>query len=469
MTVQSVGSVTAKISAVSNQAVPNAATDSFVKVYDNSRLNNNGQTARNQSKKNTDSFTDSAVRSDKPASKTVDDSTRADKPVKDEKPVYEMDNSVSETKESTDAEALEETLAALTELLNKISELLKQFFDSNDEELANAANEISLNPMDLISGDGIKDLFLKMNNASPEDLLSNEQLLSNLYEVQDAMKKLAEEILSDNMNLEKLAQMVNAGNNEELLHNPMFREVFDEYLADASEDISENEPVIEIKDLRDKNPEVISTDSQKADETEEISLKPVSEKEDSSKKESAGEKHDFITPNAFANKIAKALDEMQNAEPAKLNTFRDLYNITGQVIDKIKLTLTSDASSMEIQLHPEHLGKVDLQISSKNGIMSAELTAHSESAKRALEAGLEDLKVSLEQTGLKIENVEVTLADFGFRQRDDREQGEGRGESHHGRRRNISAIADENNLQKEFETVSDIMKELNGNSVDYTA
>lgn len=473
MTVQSVGSVTAGIKAVSNQAVPNAATDSFVKVYDNNRLNNNGQTVRNQSRvnKNNDSLKTGSAQSKQPAEKTVNDSNVTDKPVRNEQINSETEFYSVDEELSADAETLEDALEKLAALINQITDLLKQFLNVDEDGLSQAAGEIGLEPMDLISGDGIKDLFLNLNGASPEDLLADEELLRKLQELQQAVANLTENILSEDA-LNNLAGFAGEEDINSLLQNPMFKEVFNEYLTDMGEveENPENDLKIEINDLRDKSESISAVETNSDELPENSRIKPVSEKEDSSQKQSSSDKPDFVTPNAFSLKMAKAFENLDEAVPAKLNTFRDLYDIAGQTISQIKLTLTSDASSMEIQLHPEHLGKVDLQISSKNGVMTAELTAHTESAKRALEAGLEDLKVSLEQTGLKVENVEVTLAEFGFRQRDDKEQGEGRGNSHQNRRRGINVFTeDSDSLRADFETVSDIMKELNGNSVDYTA
>jgi flagellar hook-length control protein FliK len=131
---------------------------------------------------------------------------------------------------------------------------------------------------------------------------------------------------------------------------------------------------------------------------------------------------------------------------------------------------------MEMQLNPENLGKVYLQVSAKEGVVNATIAATNEAVRAALETQVADLRQSLDQAGVKVDAIEVTIASHEFernleqnqngeRQQGERQQGQASG------RRNISLSSmDElaGVMTEEEALVAQIMRD-NGNSVDLTA
>lgn len=452
MTVQSVGSFTAGLGTVTNQAGKSAATDSFSTVM-TSKVNESKTseaTARKQSDpKNSISKTNRSSADEKQSVKDATSQTTTK-----EKTDKVLGNDSEEKVSATD---MEDVLATLATLLNQITDLLEQSLNVTEEELTNQALSLEMEPADLLTGEGLKGLFLGLNDAQPEELLSDEELLAQFEELQRQLEALLEEAgITDGKLFEKLNSLANG---ENLLEDKAFGEVLNEYLTSETE-----EPQIEIRDLRTEvTAKVVETENAETN----TEIRPVEETDENLAATEDDAKNPFIQSNDFIKNLAKAAEEAQVDEAAQPNTFRDLYNITGQTIEHIKVTLNADSSNMELQLNPEHLGKVNVQITSENGAVKAEITAHTEAAKRALEAGLEDLKVALEQTGLKVENVEVALADFGFRNRNENETGDNHGNSGRQRRRGMSGIETDPTLAGDMEETREIMKEINGNSVDY--
>ena len=131
---------------------------------------------------------------------------------------------------------------------------------------------------------------------------------------------------------------------------------------------------------------------------------------------------------------------------------------------------------MEMQLNPENLGKVYLQVSSREGAINAQLTATNEAVKNALEVQMATLRENLEQAGVKVDAIEVTVASHEFErnleQDQKREEQEGeRAQKEAGRRRNLnlSSLDELSGLMSEEEAlVAQIMWD-NGNSVDMSA
>ena len=127
---------------------------------------------------------------------------------------------------------------------------------------------------------------------------------------------------------------------------------------------------------------------------------------------------------------------------------------------------------MELQLNPEHLGKVLLSVASKNGVMTANFTVQSDEARAALESQMYTLRENLESKNLKVEVVEVQIADSDFTQRD-QTGSEDQKNPNNGNGKQMKFSFDD----EEDENVSDVQSDDvrkkvmldSGNSVDFTA
>lgn len=108
-------------------------------------------------------------------------------------------------------------------------------------------------------------------------------------------------------------------------------------------------------------------------------------------------------------------DEVRSvAEEIRYTT--DPQEILDQVADQIKTHVKDDVSSLEMVLHPASLGNVALNLTSKDGSVSAQFTAQSEAVKAALESQLAVLKENLEAAGVKVTEVSVAVGSHAFEQ-----------------------------------------------------
>ena len=119
---------------------------------------------------------------------------------------------------------------------------------------------------------------------------------------------------------------------------------------------------------------------------------------------------------------------MENLKQALEEVFpeADAENVVKQVVEQIRVSVKADTSSFEMQLNPEHLGKINLQVAAKNGVVTAQIATENEAVKEALESQITALKESLNNQGIKVEAVEVTIASHEFERNldDQREQGQ---------------------------------------------
>ncbi len=71
---------------------------------------------------------------------------------------------------------------------------------------------------------------------------------------------------------------------------------------------------------------------------------------------------------------------------------------------------------MELQLHPASLGNINIQLTAKDGMITAQFTTQNEAVKAAIESQLVQLRTQFDEQGLKVDAVEVAVADYRFNQ-----------------------------------------------------
>lgn len=88
--------------------------------------------------------------------------------------------------------------------------------------------------------------------------------------------------------------------------------------------------------------------------------------------------------------------------------------IMEQMLGQMRSRVTTEVSQLQMQLNPENLGTVNLTISMKEGHMTAHFATQNEEVRAAIESQIAVLKENLEQQGVKIEAVEVTVGSHAF-------------------------------------------------------
>jgi flagellar hook-length control protein FliK len=155
----------------------------------------------------------------------------------------------------------------------------------------------------------------------------------------------------------------------------------------------------------------------------------------------------------------------------------DALDLIEQVAENVKVVLANDSTSMEMQLNPENLGKIYLNVSTKEGMVNAQIAAQNEAVKEALETQIATLRENLNQAGVKVDAIEVTVASHEFEK--NLEQNEHRGEQQQAEeasaqpsaRRSIrmDSLDELSGLMTEEEILAAQIMKDNGNSVDLTA
>lgn len=152
----------------------------------------------------------------------------------------------------------------------------------------------------------------------------------------------------------------------------------------------------------------------------------------------------------------------------------DTTNIIRQIVDSMSISNTTEESAINLQLTPESLGRMYINVSQKNSEISARIAVSNEAVKEALQTQMVNLKEALNNSGIRVNEVEITVASHEFERNleqgaaNDSRQQESTN-SYNGSNSSDSGI-DSDMIQDRAEErlVTQIMRD-NGNSVDFTA
>lgn len=182
-------------------------------------------------------------------------------------------------------------------------------------------------------------------------------------------------------------------------------------------------------------------------------------------------KESNVTSGGVVNNLFQSIKETVSTviagEPQQTSFATRILN---QVLDGIKVMTSENMSSMEMQLNPESLGKLSIQVISKNGVVTAQIAAQSEAVKEAVESQIAVLRQNMEEHGLKIEDVEVTVASHGFEQ----DMNNGNGSGHENQQEHRHADSSHSTVNADIKAVKEevaeeIIKEQKGSTVSYSA
>ena len=148
--------------------------------------------------------------------------------------------------------------------------------------------------------------------------------------------------------------------------------------------------------------------------------------------------------------------------------------IIDQIADYVKIHSSEKLTSMEIELNPASLGSVNLHVSSKGGVISAQLYAQDEAVRAALESQIAALKESLEAQGMKVDAIEITEHSHQLEQNLDQNGGQQEGaeaQKKSGRRLlNLDELPEEEAYEEEMTQAEKLqieMMRMGGNKLNF--
>ena len=354
----------------------------------------------------------------------------------------------SQTTEQGDV-ALGEALESVVQLKEQIAKIL----DISLDELEKVMAELGFTAMDLLNPNTLQDLLLQVNGVNePTDLLTNEGLCNQMKELLQTV-----ETFTESVNLQEFSKA------SEVLASTDFSEVLEqkEQPADMNQDMKPVEESSVEETPVTKEP-VITVQKEEASGKEQNQF---------SRNKSNGHT-DFQDAqlSQFVQKLSESVQQTGQIEMDSAERLQQMQDIVNQVVEKIKVTLSSDSTSMEMQLNPENLGKVNVSVVSKNGEMTATFIVENQLAKEALESQMTTLRESLNEQGVKVEAIEVMVAEQGLSQDQfSNKNGESSFQNQNKRRGNLGKLRGLDDGKEETEEEEEVRTIRSNGTVDFSA
>ncbi len=402
-------------------------------------------------------------------------SASKDKLQNTENSVVKEDMKTNDIKE-TNPDAVEDNNIDKVVVLNKdVKNALMEALGITDEEFENILADMGIDISQLLIGDNLKNFILQAKGADNIDILVNENIANLVSDVTNTITSLvneygfsdvaaAGEFIADNADVIEVA-LKNVDENVDIIIDDAVDVTNDEDIVNVNEE-TDDANISNVKNTDNKPEKQISDDGL----VDKITVESTA---DDSSKASSGQTSEQNNQQVMTN-FNQALDNTVNSNvnvnPTAFTTNVQEADIIRQIIDQIKVNATKEVQSMEVQLNPENLGKVYVNVEAKDGVMQAKIIAETEAAKNAIENNLAILKENFSNNEIKVEAIEVMVAAYGFFEEsqngdfDNQEQTNDTSKSIGSI--NLSDLGDEE-LNEEEELEVEIMKSK-GNTVSYT-
>lgn len=308
-------------------------------------------------------------------------------------------------KDSVEETAFEGQVLAMFE---QIRSAIMEALNLTSEELDQMMEDMGLNTMDLLDPNTIMELVLNKYGATDSTaMLLNEQLADTfknlLMAVDDIKKDVFQDISHDEIKL-MLEDSTDSKSDEEILISDLNTNKTSDSQADKTGEKQEDTNKSQLNNNHNQD-ETKAVDKLKQDRRMANQLEADQEV-------------------ASTDGFEVFLDNLSNnyEKPTALFTqdtarLVDIKEIAQEIIESVRVMAKPGQTTMELQLYPEHLGKVNITLTSNNeGLMTAHFVVENKLAKEAVEGQMFTLKENLAEQGIKVENIEVTIAEYSFDQ-----------------------------------------------------
>lgn len=389
---------------------------------------------------------------------------------------------VTQQTQGTETETVQETVEEKAgELMQEVADVLEIPLEKVEEVM----EILGLTAVDLFDPANLKQLLLNLTDSVDEvSLVTNESLYGNLQDlfaaVEESLGALQEELGVNDEELDALLEQMTTKVQEEVPVQDVTEtpEVSVEGMKDYAVSVQRDGETVQIKVTVDDASGAKSTSEQVTDAVETKIQAPVKQEKAASDM-GHGQENTGAGQQTAGNAVLQEL--LQRPETVEAPVEQPVYQsaqteqIMNQIVEYMKINVSEDTQKMEMQLHPASLGTVNVQIAAKDGAITAQFTAQNETVRAVLEAQMIQLKEQFEEQGIKVDAVEVTVAnhaygDQPFEGQENMDQDKG-GAKKGTRRINLDLLDEGEDLaeMEDSERIAVEMMQANGNTVDYMA
>lgn len=415
------------------------------------------------------------------------------------------DNSVPAARKSDINDKISDVVSQVDAKADNIKDIIKEQLDISDEEIESVMEQLGFTFMDLLDPQNLADFVSEIKGSLDlTDMIVDPDFQQLMLSMSSVKQEIAQVCDIDSEQMDEIISVMEAVTEPD---NGSSDENFGIDISEIAENVSQSEEAVseKIQDTDNQTDEMPATDDDivtvVTDKTTDGSeagqyADGNSDSADGNTEEKAEEpdfaadqrKADILSEKVSDNNAGKATFTVDNgirnvqtpetpfSAVSQASGKVDILDIIQQVTEQLKVSMTSDETSMEMQLNPENRGKIYVNVSQKNSQITAHMMVMNEVVREALESQLGNLRETLSQAGVKVDAVEVTVASHEFEQNleqnssKEQKQQEQSGSFKSTRKNiNMSSLDEMSGIMTEEENlVAQIMHD-NGNSVDFMA
>lgn len=451
---------------------------------------NTAKTSGNTAKLGDNSFTDFMGKTSVQTKTDVNTYTDTAKTSGNEYSQYKYtDKNIQASDKTPDQMKMDDVSQSTGDMKDELISTVAEDLNVSEDDLITAMENLGMVWTDLLNQQNLADVAIELNvSADSTELLLNSDFQNALMDVNQILTDAAVKLGMDvNEFTDIVAQMTLVEPDEAAALNEVAGEALNSTVQTTEEagtadngtvkaDVVTKADAGQTKDnayvVNENAVKSVDDDMDAAGSSQDFTRNSDS---DGKQADTEGNNGILFAQDTDANVMAELNADDVNAD-YRPYTSTDTTELINQIVDNIRLNVSQDTTSIEMQLNPENLGRVYVHLSAKEGTVNAQFTATNEVVKEALEAQIVTLKENLNQAGVKVDAVEITVSSHGFErnleqdQSREEQEGEYQEAAAKQRRRNInmSSMDELAGVMTEEESLVAQMMRDNGNSVDMT-
>jgi len=378
-------------------------------------------------------------------------------------------------------EKLEEVVKTANEVLNTIAEK----FEITPEEVVEVLAILGLIPESLLDFKTLSEVIVVLEGTDLLTLMTDEVLYESFTDLTNEVQPLIGELLEKTdltpEEMKKLIEQLKVMEEPEVNPDTLTKSVnqtnaiTEQQIMEPEQKITiviERDGVItEVTAKADANGNIKTTDDVVEINTESVvavETQTESKQSGNQSSERSFDNHEAILNDLLQNRVSTVEAKF---EPIILET-PNTAEIINQILSFMKIKLTPEVNTLEMQLHPASLGTVGVKIASNAGVITAQFTAQNETVRAAIESQIVELKENMRLQGIKVEAIEVNVESQAFdsklwQGKDENQTGE-QGSKKNRRRINLSGLDElPEDLTGDEKLTAEMMIE-NGQTVDFS-
>lgn len=310
----------------------------------------------------------------------------------------------------SEAEPIDEEVETAVEgIVKEVMQEIEEMLEVSEEELLDVLEQLGLQPIDLLNPDNMVSILTALTGeGSTIQLVMDEEMYLTLQDLMQMVEDKTQELMSatglSDEELEAVMDQLKLLTNQQLSHEEMEMKQVQILPFESEEEVVAEDgdvPVIvkNENDLQDVQTTEVTQDSPERT----VEKTETGKSEDSLFQEQQQNMQSFQN---MSDEISQLAGESKLEGTGTPNT----ESILKQLADYVKIQKGKELTEMELQLHPASLGNVKVTLATKGGVVTAQLTTENEIVKNAIESQVSQLKQNLEEQGVRVEAIEVSVA-----------------------------------------------------------